>query len=682
MILSPNRRGLLFILAWFALLPYVAAQEPVPVERSNNKVILEGKVYYIHVVKPGQTLFSIARAYNISQKEIAIENPGVMSGLQLGQALKIPVNPSMEPDIDTSQLEETGSGEQIHVVQPGETLYSISRTYGIDEESILLANPGLDPGALHEGQRIRIPAAEETQTNFNEEGFLYHTVKRRETLYSIGRYYDVSVEDIRNANPELGWGGPKNGQVIRIPLPQVVDQPRIYLDTVPPAADTLPGLPGDTVQEPYTYDELMFSRADPSHHYRVAFFIPFNFQVQEPLDSLIKDVTSAARRNRIIERYTLEEKIPQSPSFLEFFQGSLMAIDSMRRSGMKMDVRFYDTRRSMDRVLGILSEEQMESFDLFIGPFYPFNLELVAAFAKEHHIPVITPFYNELDLVSENPYLFQISPSMEEEYRQAARLVASKHRYNIVYVREEDSLNIEKHSLFKSLIFDGIEQYRPDEPVVFKEVIQHLGESEELIHSLSPDKKNLVIVPTRNEALASRVVSTLFFQSREYDIEVLGTPYWTEFQSIDFRYYHELNLIFYSSFWVDYSDARLERFLSVFRSLYKNEPQETSRKGMNYGIIGHDMTLYSLRALRQQGVGFVTAPPDDRDGLVQGPFRFRHVGPAGGYENRNINFYQFTPEMEIRRIEVPEYPPRGFFFRPIEDPRKRRFLYRDLDIEQ
>ncbi len=671
------------MLAWLACFTAAAAQEPVPVERSANKVILEGKVYYIHVVKPGQTLFAIARAYNISQKEIAIENPGVMSGLQLGQALKIPVTPSLDVGADATVQDSEAPGETVHVVRAGETLFSISRMYGTDEESVLLANPGLDGNNLREGERIHIPPRRETEASFDEEGMIYHEVKRRETLYSISRAYDIPVADIRNANPELGWGGPKAGQVIRIPQPRAVHHPErfpeSYPDTVP--VDTLQWISEDTLQEPYAYDELRFAVADPGRRYRVAFFIPFDFQVMEPLDSLLKDVTSVARRNRIIERYTLEEKIPQSVNFLEFFQGSLMAIDSMKRAGMRLEVRFYDTRRSIDRVLALLTDEHLSEFDLFIGPFYPFNLELVSAYAREHAIPVVTPFYNELDLVSENPYLFQVSPSLEEEYRQAARLVASKYRYNIVYVREEDSLNIEKHDLFKSLIFDGFERYRPDEPVIFKEVIQHLGETNELVHSLTPDRKNLVVVPTSNEALASRVVSTLFYQSREYDIEVLGTPYWTEFQSIDFRYYHALNLMFYSSFWVDYTDPGLDRFLSRFRTFYNNEPLETSRKGMNFGIIGHDMTLYFLRALKQEGARFVLSPPEERNGLVQGPFRFYHVNPAGGFENRNIQFYQFSPQMDIKPIEVPDYPPRGFFFRPLDDPRERRFLYREPELD-
>ncbi len=69
----------------------------------------------------------------------------------------------------------------------------------------------------------------------------------------------------------------------------------------------------------------------------------------------------------------------------------------------------------------------------------------MSAFARKHRIPLVTPFYNELDLVRNNPYLFQLSPSLERGYREMAKLVASKHMYNIVYVREEDSLDMEKH---------------------------------------------------------------------------------------------------------------------------------------------------------------------------------------------------------------------------------------------
>lgn len=677
MSLFQDRKLPVFLLAFLVLCGSLLAQEPVPVERSSNKVILEGTVYYIHVVMPGQTLYSIARAYNISQKELAVENPGVVSGLQLGQALKIPVVPAMEVEVDTSKPEEETDEQRFHIVQAGETLYRISRTYDLTEEDLLEANEGIEITGLQPGQKIRIPDPEQVdeEPSFNEEGYIYHKVKRRETLYSIGKFYEVSVHDLRAANSELGWGGPKTGQVIRIPQPQVIDQPSTLGDTA--TIDSLSYALSDSVYEEYNFDELYVEHDNRRRTYRIAFFIPFDFREPEPLDTLLQDVKSIARRNRIIEEYMIEEKEPQAVNFLEFFQGSLLAIDSLRKTGMKLEVRYFDTRKSVDETLSILMEDDLEDYDLFFGPFYPFNLELVSVFAKKHKIPLVTPFHNDLELISTNPYLFQLSPSIETEYRDAARLIASKHTYNIVYVREEDTLNIEKHNYFKQLIFDGFDEYHPEEPVVFKEVLQQLKHTDEIIHSLSPDKKNLVVVATRNEALASRVMSSLFFQLKDYEIEVMGTPFWTEFSSIELRYFHALNLIFYSSFWVDYLDPGIDAFMKKYRSQYLNEPTATTRKGINYGIIGYDMSFYFLNALRLDGKRFILSLDTYRPELVQEAFTLKRVSRAGGFENQNVRFYQYTPDMKIRQLEVPDYPVRRYYFRPMEDPKRRRWLNMD-----
>ena len=679
MISLPDRRHLIFL---FSLLISLAAfsQEPVQVERSGNKVILEGKVYYIHVVKPGQTLYAISKAYNVSQKEIAVENPGVISGLQIGQALKIPVEPTLEEEIDTSEEQKTLEGKHTHRVQPGETLYGIARLYRISEASLRGANPAVTTESLRPGQLLNIPESmpetEETGPAYNEEGFAYHKVKKRETLYSIAKYYGVTVYDIRTANPELGWGGPQTGQVIRIPLPLVLDHPEMKMDTVP--MDSLLQVRTDSLLEEYHYEELLEEHYDPNRTYRIAYFIPFDFQEQEPLDSLLKDVESVSRRNRIIERYRLEQKIPQSVNFMEFFLGSLLALDSMKRTGMRLDVSYFDTRKSIDQTRSLLEEEGMDEMDLMIGPFYPFNLEIIAAFAHRHRIPLVTPFYDEMEFIRTNPYLFQLSPSLEKGYGEIAKLVASKYMCNIVYVREEDSLDVEKHNYLQKLIFDDFERYRPEEPVIFKEMVLTLEHTNEIIQSLSADRKNVVVVPTGNEALASRVVSALYYRLKDFDIELIGTPDWTEFSSIDYRYYHELSLMFYSSFWMDYLNPKVDIFLQRYREYFNAEPQAMTRKGINYGIAGHDITLYFTNALRIYGHRFILYLDEYEPGLVLDPYRFSRVTHSGGFENTQISFYRFQPDMSIVEFQVPELPSRPFYFRPLDD-RRRRFLYIDPD---
>ncbi|MFN2336379.1 MAG: LysM peptidoglycan-binding domain-containing protein, partial [Bacteroidales bacterium] len=65
---------------------------PVPVEISKQKIASEGRVYYIHQVMKGQTLYSISRAYNVTVDQVSRENVLHDNGIQVGQMLRIPVN--------------------------------------------------------------------------------------------------------------------------------------------------------------------------------------------------------------------------------------------------------------------------------------------------------------------------------------------------------------------------------------------------------------------------------------------------------------------------------------------------------------------------------------------------------------------------------------------------------------
>ena len=88
--------AILFLISIFPGFLVVLAQEGVDyqVHRSEDKIILEGKIYYIHLVGEKETLYGISRAYNVTEKVIASENPDVFAGLRIGMVLKIPADPA------------------------------------------------------------------------------------------------------------------------------------------------------------------------------------------------------------------------------------------------------------------------------------------------------------------------------------------------------------------------------------------------------------------------------------------------------------------------------------------------------------------------------------------------------------------------------------------------------------
>ena len=121
-------------------------------------VVIGGAKYSIHDVAKGETLYSLARHYGVTVDAIKRVNPSLADGLKAGQRIKIPVNgSSTEIDATTSatQVEPTTT----HKVVRKETLYSLSKRYGVSIEALQEANPHIQKG-LKVGQLITIPQHE------------------------------------------------------------------------------------------------------------------------------------------------------------------------------------------------------------------------------------------------------------------------------------------------------------------------------------------------------------------------------------------------------------------------------------------------------------------------------------------------------------------------------------------
>lgn len=144
----------------------------------------------VYTIKPGDSLYGLSRRFNISVERIIEANPGIEpTNLQLSQQICIPVTP-------------TGPcpGGYLYTIKAGDTVYGISRRAGIVPQALLAANPGLDPYRLRIGQRICVPAPLPEQC---PGGAFPYQIKSGDTLYSIARRYNTSVESIIGLNPGI-----------------------------------------------------------------------------------------------------------------------------------------------------------------------------------------------------------------------------------------------------------------------------------------------------------------------------------------------------------------------------------------------------------------------------------------------------------------------------------------------
>lgn len=169
---------------------------------SFNKITAQDSIIE-HTIQKGETAYFIAQKYKVSIDEIYKLNPESQSGIKDNQIIKIPVHSS----------EKTKQNQITHIVGAKETLFGLSKQYHVSVEAIQNANQEILTGGLQIGQELVIPQKPEAVLNSK----ITHQVLAKESLFSIARQYNVSVQDLENLNKELLQNGLQIGQTISIP---------------------------------------------------------------------------------------------------------------------------------------------------------------------------------------------------------------------------------------------------------------------------------------------------------------------------------------------------------------------------------------------------------------------------------------------------------------------------------
>jgi LysM repeat protein len=233
MVLKRTLIRLLFLLCFISGL---RAQE-TGVRRSQVVETYRGKQYYIHFVEQGQTLYAISQAYQVTVDDIRHANPDISEMLRDDQILMIPVKDLRATPEPVSKTEtpadlptrDVTDGQRSHIVAPKETWYALARQYNLAVKDIIAANPGVD--TLRIGMKVTIPEPVQPDAR---PGLKLYTVSAQETLYGISRAFGITVDELVGLNPELS-NGLQTGQVIYVPDRQPVvqkpaEQPRSRKD--------------------------------------------------------------------------------------------------------------------------------------------------------------------------------------------------------------------------------------------------------------------------------------------------------------------------------------------------------------------------------------------------------------------------------------------------------------------
>lgn len=569
--------------------------------------------YFLHTVTKGQSLYSIANMYNVSVDDIVRINPGSKELIREGQSLKIP----QKSDNNFQQ-------GQFHTIQAGETLYQLTVKYNITAEAICKANPGLSASNFRIGQVIVIPPQNSTEIAIQEEITKeladaetpkkewkdMHKVQRKETIFSISREYGITEEELIAANPELRTGKLKKGTFLFIPYPKQSESTA--------TSDILSQGKTPSNEELFSKNSVAPKRYQTI---RTALILPF----------------SSSRAGASEEQSRM----------VEFYEGFLMAADSLKRQGISLDIHTFDSKGKASEVSAILAQSKMKEMDIIFGPVNQEAIPLLADFADKHDIRLVIPFSPKVDQVFKNPHIYQINTPQSYLYSEVYEHFIRKFgRSNVVFV-EDGSSDSEKAEFIK-----GMKNGLKEKGISYKQV--RIGteiDPTKVIAAMDTLQENIFIPTSGRSSALNKILPHLTMVRREhpnFNMHLFGYPEWQTYTQDFLANFYELDTYFYSSFYTNNLFPAAIQFTHAYRRWYSKDMANTFPK---YGMLGFDIGYYFLKGLAQQGNKLEENLNRIQVTPIQTGFKFERVNNWGGFINRKVFFVHFTKDFELIKLD-------------------------------
>ena len=572
-------------------------------------VQVDGKNYYSYTVEPKDGLYAISRKFGVSQADLHACNKGLESGLTIGQIILVPVVGPVAKDNPAGSF-------VTHEVLPKQTLYSLSRQYGVSVDELIANNPESKSG-LTVGMLLKIPVKTPQVTKQTvkapvptppvvtkpapkvekeekaEAPKRTHVVQRKETLYSISRQYDISVEELTRANNITSI---KVGQELIIPMPQkqeqtetTIEEPSIKVVENPTMAVKKGDL--DLINNP----QPVKPAAQNPNALRIAVLLPF-----------------------MLETPYIDASVNY---FWDFYRGILLGLNEVKKSGISVDLYTFDIEKNQSALDSVLRLPVLKTMDLIIGPAYSNQVAAVSRFSRDNRIHMVVPFTSKIELDDSHEFLLQFNPSQDVLLPLVAQTMVDRFSSsNFIIARftgKQDKANALADEVIKALAAKR-KTYRE---------LQLSTSNVDTLKTLAGRNKTLLFLATTRLDMVSSLLP---------QIETLGLPALQIWGFEDWKQwvnFHE-GTYYYSLF--------KKKDTSAYQAHYKKWYGELSPINIPmYDLIGYDLINYTTAALKAKRKNMSAAFGNVECDLLQSEFKFQKVKSGTHWMNMSWSLFGY-----------------------------------------
>ncbi len=620
--------------------------------------IPEQEKYRSHKVQEGETIYSIAKKYNVSEAAIYRINPDARNGIGTHNILIIPASDSVAQDPIVTSFKK-------HKVRRKETLFSIAMKYDITVDDIKKYNKHLYASSLKKGEKLQIPVFEKPATtvvvtnenstsNTGDSNYDTHVVAAKETKYGIARKYGITIPELEEMNPNMPGNLPI-GTELNVPKTTVTETATIEEETfdfyeVQPKE----GFYRLKVKLGLSQEEIIALNPYAKDGLKEGMILKIPKEVSESLAgdtntiNLENSITHIDKKRITVmlpfqlrktnsDSLKLQEEVMKNNRLLrvslDFYSGVLMAAEFAKDKGISTYIDVVDTEGSTQMVTSKIEDRNWEDMDAVIGPLLSKNVEKAAAMLKSKNIPVFSPLSNRNIKLTSN--LFQTLPNdalLEDKMIQY--LKDNLGERNIIIISDKGRVK-QKQALMAA--FPNAVTLSPRE-----EGFLYVVDIEKVIDRT---RENWVVLESADPVILSNVVGLLNGMPQEtHKIRLFTTD---KNDGYDFDDIHNTHLAKLGFTFPSVSKSYNYNDKNAFVVSYKNKHGVLPNR---YAVRGFDLTYDILLRLAAEGNVYDASNDDYETEYVENKFRYSKK-MFSGYNNQGFYILKYTEGLQFEEVK-------------------------------
>lgn len=586
--------------------------------------------YITHTVTRGQTLFSIAKQYGTTIEIIVRNNPGSAKSLSVGQELKIPRNRQSGSDKENNAVER--NGKLYHTIKSKETLFSLGKKYGVTPDEICAANPGISISNFPIGREIVIP---QKGKKTKEDPSFRLNINPDKKKASIASTHKVkrreTIEKIckkYDITQEQFFSVNPELRGKEVKRKMIVNIPAKSVAPKAEKEQDAPHKKEEVITETVKTEPTRFDDGET----RIAVVLPF-----------------------LLDRFAPEEQ----GRMVEFYQGFLMAAERLKNEKHSFEINTFDSGFKEKSLDSLINSGALDNMDIIIGAYYPNHNKQLGRFAIEKKIPLVIPFSNRKDELYNNPMIFFVNTLQSSIMNDVTgNFVKRFPDANVIFV--EDTIKGNKGSFIKSMTAELTRNNIPHSTVKMEDIVcEGEREEEEFMNSLralaTDSLRKNIIIPTSssketlNRILPSLVMANALDTTLMRQFQLFGYPEWQVYASQTREQMYEVDTYFYATFYSHFSLPEAAKFQNDFIRWYNRDLQKIFPR---YGMLGYDIGYHFILGTILYGDKLAENVNNLDYTPIQTGFKFERIGEKGALMNKKLYFIHYNREYNIEKIDL------------------------------